>query len=167
MWFFSLFPPPPPISCIRWNTLLNKNLRYFGDALRVFVCLLVLPFPQLVEIPRSETEPAPKQQLELLQWQCQILNLPCHKRTPESSPFFFFLICKVKKKGESYLLYLTSSHRHSCCFSLRKWGSEYTYTLLWNSLNQTEMIILGYGFYTPFKHKTLRFFPHLKQHVEF
>ena len=35
-----------------------------------------------VEVPRPRIKPAPKQQHELLWWQCQILNPMHHKRTP-------------------------------------------------------------------------------------
>ena len=34
------------------------------------------------KVPRVEIEPMPQQQPELLQWQCQVLNLLCHRGTP-------------------------------------------------------------------------------------
>ena len=40
--------------------------------------------PPRVAIPGPGIEPAPHQWPELLQWQCQILKLLCHKGTPVS-----------------------------------------------------------------------------------
>ena len=37
---------------------------------------------QHVEVPGPSIKPEPQQQPKLLQWQCQILNPLCHKRTP-------------------------------------------------------------------------------------
>ena len=44
-----------------------------------------LPFPEHMEIPWPGMGPAPQQWPKPLQWQCQILNLLHHKRTPFSS----------------------------------------------------------------------------------
>ena len=51
----------------------------------LFILLLLFLFwlcSQHVDVPRPGTEPTPQHRPKLLQWQCWIFNLLCHKRTP-------------------------------------------------------------------------------------
>ena len=65
----------------------SQDINWYCHLIHSCICLLILsliylfwPHPQHVEVPGPGIEPMP-QQLPL-QWQCQILNLLCHKRTP-------------------------------------------------------------------------------------
>ena len=47
-----------------------------------FVLFCFFPCPWYVEVPEPGIKPEPHHWTKLLQWQRQILNLLCHKRTP-------------------------------------------------------------------------------------
>ena len=69
-----------------------------------FTYLFFLPHLQHVEVARPGMEPEPQQQLELLQWQCQIFNVPHYNGTPKlSSKLELFLdILQWSKTNTSF-----------------------------------------------------------------
>ena len=66
------------------SNLLSRLPEAFTTVYKAYSCLSLLFWPLLwrAEVPRPGIKPTPQQQLELLQWQCQILNPLCHKGTP-------------------------------------------------------------------------------------
>ena len=81
--FSLLHCPPTPVLFFHLSHFSHSNewvVVCHSDVL--FAFFFFLPHPQHVEVPRPGTEPMPQLWPQLLQWQCRIPNLPCHRRTP-------------------------------------------------------------------------------------